>query len=163
MRRQRIIEALEYHLPKIQVLLAGILLGQGISSDLHEHSDCHFYIYRVYGIDNNCSKHCLTIEEAEGFRKGLDKIFEPAPAFARRIKLSAFAQNIDELMMKAEGSSRVFEHESQPPNRKGLVFQALDGSISFKAISNGWLLEETDKLREMGEDARRRPGPNDCV
>lgn len=84
------------------------------------------------------------------------------PTFSRRIKLSAFAENIDGLMMKAAGDSLVFNHERRLPKRKGLVFRALEMSLNFKTISDAWLLDETEKLRNMDEDARCRPGPNDA-
>lgn len=158
-RRQRIIDAMGGLLPGSQMVLAGVLCGVGISGNPHQIGGRRFYVYSIS--DASCMER-FTMEEADEWRRKLRRTFQLVPAISRRIRLSAFAQSIDDLMMKAEGGSFV-THERQPPKRKGLVFRALDGSLRFKAVSNEWLLGETEKLREMGEDTRRRPGPNDCV
>lgn len=159
-RRQGIIDELEDYLPRSQVALAGVLYGEGISGNPHEINGCRFY---VYSMSDPRSMDWLTTEEIEEWRDKLDGTFQLVPIFARRIRLSAFAQNIDELMLKAEGGSCVFKQE-RPPKRKGLVFTTLDGSFCFKVISNDWLLDETEKLRKAGEDKIvSRPGPGDCV
>lgn len=159
-RRQGLIDELEYCIPPPQVVLAGVLYGEGILDNPHEITGSRFDVHSKF---DACTMAELTIEETEEWREKLDETFQLVPRFARRIRLSAFAQNIDELMDKAEGGSCVFKQD-HPPKRKGLVFKALDGSLNFKAVSNDWLLDETDKLREMGEDRIvQRPGPNDCV
>lgn len=98
-----------------------------------------------------------------------DQWLEPVPRFAQRVRLSGFAKDMDELMMKAQGTARSAGWEGCRGGpylkRKGLVFRALDGSFSFKVIANDWLLDETEKLREASKDDKIvcRPGPNDCV
>lgn len=160
-RRQRIIDAMGGLLPGSQMVLAGVLCGIGISGNPHQLGGRRLY---VYSVSDASRMEQFTMEEADEWRKKLRRTFQLVPAVSRRIRLSAFAQSIDELMMKAEGSSFVSNnHARQLPKRKGLVFRALDGSLRFKAVSNEWLLDETEKLRDMGEDMRRRPGPNDCV
>jgi hypothetical protein len=159
-RRQRIIESLEYHVPNLQLVLVGILHGEEISGNPQEINGCRFSVHAIFDLKTMNSARG---KQAEELRESLDNTFQLVPMFSRRIRLSAFAENIDDLMMKAEGSSCVFRDELQPPKRKGLVFDAVNGSLSFKAISNGWLLDETEKLREMDEGTRRRPGPDDCV
>lgn len=157
---QRIINELGDFLPGSQMVLAGVLCGVGLSGNPYKIVGRGLYVHSIS--DARCMKR-FTMEEAHEWRTKLRQTFQLVPTFSRRIRLSAFAQSIEELMMKAEGGSFVFNHERQPPKRKGLVFRALDGSLSFKAMSNEWLLDETDKLRKMDEDTRRRPGPNDCV
>lgn len=161
LRRQEIIEELGFRDDQTQVVMLGVLYGEGISGNFHQVSGCRF---DVYAVSDAHSKARFTIEETEEWREKFEGTFQFVPTFARRIRLLAFAQNIDELMMKAEGGSCVFETSDSPTKRKGLVFKTLDGSFGFKAISNDWLLDETEKLREMGEDMIvSRPGPGDCV
>lgn len=160
-RRQRIIDALGDLLPDSEIVLAGVLCGVGISGNPHQIWGRRLF---VHSISDARSMKRFTMEEADEWQMKLNWTFKMVPTFSRRIRLSAFAQSIEELMMKAEGSSFVSNNQSgQLPKRKGLVFRALDGSVNFKAVSNEWLLDETEKLREMDEDTRRRPGPNDCV
>lgn len=161
LRHQEIIEELEFQHNLTQVVMAGVLYGEGISGNFHQVNGCRF---DVYAVSDAHSKARFTIEETEKWRERFEGTFRFVPTFARRIRLSAFAENIDELMMRADGDSHVFAQGKTPPKRKGLVFKTLDGSFSFKAISNDWLLAETEDLRNMGEDMLVcRPGPKDCV
>ena len=52
-------------------------------------------------------------------------------------KLSDFAKSVDELLLKAEGPGM-----NPGVSREGIVIKALDGSFSFKAISNAYLCKE---------------------
>lgn len=67
-------------------------------------------------------------KQAEELRDTLDNTFQLVPTFSQRLRLSAFAENIDDLMMKAEGSFSL-------RNAEGLVFDAVGGSLSFKQAS----------------------------
>lgn len=133
--------------------LAGVLYGEGISGNPHMIKGRRFSFYSMWDdipgvwkpVDNDSSR---SIESAK-----------QVPTFAQRIRLSAFAKDLDELMMKAQGASCVSEAtKKRHPSlkRKGLVFRSIDGSFSFKVIANDWLLGETEKLVS-------RPDLNDCV
>lgn len=159
LRSQGVIGALRECTYDQGIVLSGVLCGVGISGNPHGISGRQFYVHSVS--EPPCT-YRFSINGSESAQYRLKQTFELVPTFSRRIRLSAFAENIDELMMKAAGDSFVFNHERRPPKRKGLVFRALDGSLNFKAMSNTWLLDETEKLRNMDEDARCRPGPNDA-
>lgn len=144
--------------------LAGVLCGPNISGNSLMIDSHRFYVYAV------CGEEFETWETTDGHDDDwgdlLDTL-ECVPKFSTRVRLSAFAEDLDELMKKAQGACCVSDatRKKYPSlKRKGLAFRALDGSFSFKAIANDWLLEETEKLRKAGRGKIvSRPGPNDCV
>ncbi|KAI3397176.1 hypothetical protein diail_11150 [Diaporthe ilicicola] len=151
------------------VCLAGVLCGEDILDNPHNIEDRHFYAYAMADTE---FKAFGTLDDNEAYRHRAKwdstlELPEHVPKLARRVRLSAFAHDMDELMEKAQGGSFVsdLKRMSGPPlKRKGLVFRALDGSFSFKVIANNWLLDETEKLRGAGEgEIVRRPGPHDCT
>ncbi|POS79857.1 hypothetical protein DHEL01_v201759 [Diaporthe helianthi] len=164
-RGQGVIKALEGLQPRTQVVLAGVLCGTDISGNHHDIKSPRFYVHSVHDPNDSYKVRQFSVDKGAQWRARLKGSFDLVPTISRRIKLSAFAQNIDELMMKAGGGSFVFDPKCKKhtrPKRKGLVFRALDGSLNFKAISTDWLLDESRKFRALSDDARRQPGP-DCV
>ena len=57
------------------------------------------------------------------------------PVIEEKMKINQF-ENVDAILNYAEGSSKV---DGQP--REGIVFRSVDGSKSFKAVSNSFLLK----------------------
>lgn len=141
--------------------LAGVLCGEGISGNPHMIKGRRFYTYAV------CDDEFETWKTTDNHDEEWDDLssLELVPKFSTRVRLSAFAKDLDELMRKAQGASCVSDAtRAKYPSlkRKGLAFRALDGSFGFKVIANDWLLDETEKLRKAGQDKIiRRPGPND--
>ncbi|KAL1851370.1 hypothetical protein Daus18300_012551 [Diaporthe australafricana] len=145
--------------------LAGVLCGEGISDNPHMLEGRHFYTFSACDDDFRAYK---PLDEYWWCKYYSDSSVPRVPRFTQRVRLSAFAKDMDELMRKAQGetceSGRSGKKRDPYLKRKGLVFRALDGSFSFKVIANDWLLDETEKLREAGKDKIVcRPGPNDCV
>lgn len=144
--------------------LAGVLCGANIAGKPLMVNGHRFYVYAVCDDDFKTWK--TTDDHDDEWARHLATL-EHVPKFATRVRLSAFAKDLDELMKKAQGASCVsYETRIEYPSlkRKGLAFRALDGSFSFKAIANDWLLDETEKLRKAGQDKMvSRPGPGDCV
>lgn len=145
--------------------LAGVLCGEGILGNPHMIHGCRFYTYAVCNDEFKTWK--ATDDHDREWSGGLLKSLEFVPKFATRVRLSAVAKDLNELMKRAQGASCVSDEtrrEYPPLKRKGLMFRALDGSFSFKVIANDWLLGETEKLRQAGQDKIViRPGPGDCV
>lgn len=142
--------------------LAGVLCGPGISGNPYKIEGHRFYTYAV------CGDAFDKWEPAEhGGWANMLKSAERVPRFSARVRLSAFAKDLDELMKKAQGASCLSDEtrEKYPSlRRKGLAFRTLDGSLNFKVIANDWLLDQTEKLRKASEDTIvSRPGPNECV
>ena len=57
------------------------------------------------------------------------------PVVEEKMKINQF-ENVDAILNYAEGNSKV---DGQP--REGIVFRTLDGTKSFKAVSNSFLLK----------------------
>jgi len=57
------------------------------------------------------------------------------PVIEKKMKINQF-ENVDAILNYAEGNSQV---DGQP--REGIVFRSIDGSKSFKAVSNSFLLK----------------------
>ncbi|KAG8159865.1 hypothetical protein KVR01_010502 [Diaporthe batatas] len=143
------------------MVLSGVLCGVGISGNSHEISGRRFYVHSI----SEPGLRRFNSRDSEIWRNRLNHTFDLVPTISRRIRLSAFAENMDELVAKAAGDSFVLhdKHEGQRPKRKGLVFRAVNGSLSFKVISDAWLLDETERLRDSDGDTICRPGPKDCL
>lgn len=142
--------------------LAGVLCGEGISGNPLMIQGHRFYIYAA------CDDKFKVWETTDGGEwPGLLELLERVPKFATRVRLSAFAKDLDELLKKAQGASCVSNETRQKypsVKRKGLAFRTLDGSFSFRVIANDWLLDETERLPKAGgHRIAIRPGPNDCV
>lgn len=123
--------------------LAGVLFGEGISGNPHMIKGRRFSFYSMW---NDERRIWMALDNYSG---PSIKSVTQVPTFAQRIRLSAFAKDRDELMMKAQGASCVSEatKKTHPSlKRKGLLFRSLDGSFSFKVIANDWLLDETEKM-----------------
>ncbi|KAJ0120733.1 hypothetical protein J7T55_015465 [Diaporthe amygdali] len=114
------------------VAISGELIGPSLDSSIHfaPGERFQFIVFQVFDIDaqelidpdevrNICNRHVL-----------------PHVPLIARCKLSEFATDIDELVRRADG---VGFHGQR---REGLVFKLLGRpEISFKVISNQWLLE----------------------
>lgn len=137
----------------VNIGLAGVLCGESIAGNPLMISGHRFYVYAT------CDEEFECWEAIGGWNS--------VPIFADRVRLSAFAKDLNELMKKAQGASCVSDAtRAKYPSlkRKGLAFRTLNGSFSFKVIANDWLLDETEKLRKAGQDKIvSRPGPGDCV
>ncbi|KAH8666934.1 hypothetical protein BX600DRAFT_511821 [Xylariales sp. PMI_506] len=96
-----------------------------------EQGQRRFYAFSVYDIDR---QRCLTPERALRVCRRLG--IEHAPVVAPlQMPLGDFAQSTEELLAGAEGVGVL----GRP--REGLVFRAVDLSITFKVIANSWLLQ----------------------
>jgi RNA ligase (TIGR02306 family) len=115
------------------IALQGELVGEGIQGNIYKLKGTHFYVYDIYDI-------------AEG------KYFEPID---RRVFCKMYAINhvpvmhantelltsVDSLLTLAEGKSVMGMIGCE---REGLVFKCNDKEVSFKAISNRYLLKSKD-------------------
>lgn len=150
--------------------LAGVLCGEGILGNPHMIKGRRFSTYAVCDDEFETWKTTETWKTIIGHdEERYDYVsLEPVPKFSIRVRLSGFAEDLDELMRKAQGASWVSKATRAKYlsglKRKGLAFKTLDGSFSFKVIANDWLLAETEKLRRAGQDKIvSRPGPGDSA
>ena len=105
--------------------LQGELIGEGIQGNPYKIRGHSVRFFNLFNIDTYKT---MPAEDLVVFCSQVDLKTVPI----RNITLPA---SIDELLIMAEGKSELFDTE-----REGLVIRSLDSSISFKVISNKFLL-----------------------
>ena len=113
--------------------IQGEIIGHGIQGNQYKLNKHALYVFDIYDIDN---RRYFTPVQRRAFCRanGLNHV----PVHSTNYVISE--NNIPKLLDMAEGSS--YLNNSQ---REGLVFKCnTDPSISFKAISNKWLLKNED-------------------
>jgi RNA ligase (TIGR02306 family) len=110
--------------------IQGEIIGHGIQGNQYKLNKHVLYVFDIYDIDNR--RYFTPVQRREFCRaNGLNHV----PVHSTNYVISE--NNIPKLLDMAEGSS--YLNNSQ---REGLVFKCnTDPSISFKAISNKWLLK----------------------
>lgn len=110
--------------------IQGEIIGHGIQGNQYKLNKHVLYVFDIYDIDNR--RYFTPVQRREFCRaNGLNHVPVHAPSYI------ISENNIPKLLDMAEGSS--YLNNSQ---REGLVFKCnTDPSISFKAISNKWLLK----------------------
>ncbi|CAJ2505836.1 Uu.00g132300.m01.CDS01 [Anthostomella pinea] len=89
-----------------------------------------FYVFGIFDIDQQMYLRAdLTFDICK--KLGWDH----APIIKHRTTLNDFAKDIDDLLDKAEGTG------TQGQTREGLIFKGLNVNLTFKIISNSWLIK----------------------
>jgi ATP-dependent RNA circularization protein (DNA/RNA ligase family) len=109
--------------------IQGELIGPGIQGNIYKLSKTEFHVYDVYNIDHG---DYLTpvYRRALIQRMGLKHV----PVIWSTWELS----EVDAILAQAEG--RAWLNKDQ--EREGVVYKQIDGGMTFKAISNKYLLGE---------------------
>lgn len=115
---------------KLNISIQGELCGSSIlkNSMGFPEGKHAFYVFSIWDIDKQAwwgAKRTLQFCD----RNGLAHV-----PVLHRIRLSAFAKDIDELLAKAEGKGVLGK------KREGLIFRTMNNSFGFKVIANSWLL-----------------------
>lgn len=116
----------------------GELMGEGIQKNQEKLKGHHFFLYDVYDIQaGNYVSSSLRRRIAETY--GLKHV--PVLHESTTLRDLGFKREtlIDDILKFAEGDSL-----TKGIKREGVVFKSVDGSFSFKAISNAWLLKNQD-------------------
>ena len=118
--------------PAAQFAIQGELIGPGIQGNIYK---LMFIEFRVFDVYNILSGEYLTpvFRKALIERMGLKHV----PVLESNFKLET---DVEGLIAKAEGKSVMGDITG--PEREGLVFKQVDGGMTFKAISNKYLLAE---------------------
>ena len=113
--------------------IQGELVGPGIQGNIYGLIKPQFYVYDVYNIQEG--KYLNPVARRELIeRMGLKHV--PVTNLSYPLRLS-----VDGLLDVAEGFSDLgFEYVQ----REGIVFKHVDGGMSFKAVSNKYLMGEKD-------------------
>lgn len=129
-------EALKKY-PK-NIAVQGELMGPGIQGNREKLRDYQLYVYNVYLIDEKryAGKQERVLILAELFSLGYHRV-ALVPDLGDRT-LGDFS-NVDDFLKFSEGPSL------NVPTREGVVFAKLDGTDSFKVISNSYLMKEGEQ------------------
>jgi RNA ligase (TIGR02306 family) len=116
------------------IALQGELIGEGIQGNIYKLKGTHFYIYDIYDIADgrywNASE-----------RRMFAKMHHLNHCPVLETKFILDVATIDELLAKAEGKSVMGMIGCE---REGIVFKCNEKDVSFKAISNRYLLKSKD-------------------
>ena len=119
--------------------LQGEIIGEGIQGNPEKLRGQQFHIFDVFDIDRG--GYCAMAE-----RNAIVDSLRVLEATVRTVPLlevtalDRFGGSIAEVLAYAEGPSL-----NPGTSREGLVFKRLDGGLSFKAISNSYLLKHSDR------------------
>lgn len=112
--------------------IQGELIGPGIQGNIYKLPKIEFRVFDVYDIKNG--EYMNPADRVDMInRMGLKHV----PVLESNFKLEI---DVEGLIAKAEGKSVMGDITG--PEREGLVFKQVDGGMTFKAISNKYLLAE---------------------
>lgn len=110
--------------------IQGELMGPGIQGNQEKLENLDLFVYDIWDID---AQSYLTAPDRKDFLSGTG--LKSVPLLDFNVPVPA---DLQEVLAMAEGPSL-----NPDANREGLVFKSLrNPSLSFKAISNSWLLNE---------------------
>jgi RNA ligase (TIGR02306 family) len=121
------------------VALQGEIIGEGIQGNPEKLRGQQFHVFDVFDID--CGSHCGMDE-----RHAIVDALRVLGAGVRTVPLlevstlERFGGSMAQVLAYAEGPSL-----NPGTSREGVVFKRLDGGLSFKAISNSYLLKHSDR------------------
>lgn len=110
--------------------IQGELVGEGIQGNPYRMRGQSFYVFDIYDID---AGHYLVPAARQSFCELNELLHVPV----LMNKITDIATTMEDLLAAAEGASELREDTE----REGLVFKRLDANVSFKAISNRFLLK----------------------
>ena len=121
------------------VALQGEIIGEGIQGNPEKLRGQQFHVFDVFDIDRG--GYCGMEERGAvvDSLRALGATVRTVPLL-EVTALDRFGGSIAEVLAYAEGPSL-----NRETSREGLVFKRLDGGLSFKAISNSYLLKHSDR------------------
>jgi len=119
------------------IAVQGELIGNGIQGNMYKMRDQDFYVYDIYDID---AGRYFTPAERRVFSDKHELNHCPVIAHYANLLDTLGITNMDQILKFAEGKSVMGNIVS--PEREGLVFKCNEKQVSFKSISNAFLLRE---------------------
>jgi RNA ligase (TIGR02306 family) len=110
--------------------IQGELIGPGIQGNIYKLNKPMFMVFDVYNI--NAGSYLTPYD-----RRSLIKVLDIPHAPVLLVDKDLGVGSVDELLQWAESESKIGKTE-----REGIVFKEIHGRMSFKAISNKYLLGE---------------------
>ena len=115
--------------------IQGELVGNGIQGNIYKMRDQEFYVYDIYDID---AGRYFTPAERVAYCKAWD--IKHVPVFKSDFMLTT--ETVADLLQMAEGKSVMGTIAG--PEREGLVYKCNERQVSFKTVSNRFLLKSGD-------------------
>lgn len=117
------------------IAIQGEIVGNGIQGNIYQMRDQDFLVYDIYDID---AGRYFTPAERKAFvaEQGLNHC--PVLAYSANLTDTLGINNLEQVLKFAEGKSVMGMIGCE---REGLVFKCHEKSVSFKAISNKYLLK----------------------
>jgi RNA ligase (TIGR02306 family) len=117
------------------IAIQGEIVGNGIQGNIYQMRDQDFLVYDIYDIDAGCY---FTPAERKAFvaEHGLNHC--PVLAYSANLTDTLGLTNMDQVLKFAEGKSVMGMIGCE---REGVVFKCHERPVSFKAISNRYLLK----------------------
>ena len=122
-----------------KLALQGEIIGEGIQANPEKLRGQHFYLFDIYDIEQGQYLGKQARAQVIADLRQLGASLSEVP-FLGIMTLARFKQSIASLLDFAEGPSL-----NPDTSREGLVFKRLDGGVSFKVISNSYLLKHGDR------------------
>jgi len=113
--------------------IQGELIGPGIQGNIYKLSKPAFYVFDIYDINKGAY---MEPTERQAMVKVLRLNHVPVITIGKDLGIGT----VDELLVWAEGKSVLNEKQE----REGIVFKQMNGGMTFKAISNKYLLNAKD-------------------
>ena len=113
--------------------IQGEIVGPGIQGNIYKLSKPTFYVFDIYDINKG---DYMEPAERQAMIKVLQLNHVPVITNGKDLGIGT----VDELLIWAEGKSVLNEKQE----REGIVFKQMNGGMTFKAISNKYLLNAKD-------------------
>ena len=113
--------------------IQGEIVGPGIQGNIYKLSKPTFYVFDIYDINKGAY---MEPTERQAMVKVLRLNHVPVITIGKDLGIGT----VDELLVWAEGKSVLNEKQE----REGIVFKQMNGGMTFKAISNKYLLNAKD-------------------
>lgn len=120
------------------IAIQGELVGNGIQGNIYKMRDQDFFVYDIYDID---AGRYYTPAERKAFVQVFGLNHCPVLAYSAELYDTLGITNLEQVLKFAEGKSVMSMIGCE---REGLVFKCHEQSVSFKAISNRYLLKHGD-------------------
>ena len=111
--------------------IQGELIGPGIQGNIYKLSKPEFWVFDVYIISGG---YYLSPSNRREFIKVMGLLHVPVISTYEDLGVGT----MEALLLRAEGPSAITTKQE----REGIVFKQADGGMTFKAISNKYLLGE---------------------
>ena len=115
--------------------LQGELIGPGIQGNIYNLPTVQFFVFDIYSVKDGAY---VLPEFRADIVRDLSLNHVPVLAFKASLKDTLGIANVEHMLKFADGKSVI----GVGPMREGVVFKQVDGGMTFKAISNQYLLGE---------------------